>query len=64
MAEAKALKAEIFRSPDGWRYRVKAKNGKVIDKAEQGFSNKGYMIRVRLIQRHGLTRSDIFEVAK
>lgn len=35
-------KALIYRAPDGWRYRVKAGNGRIVEASEEAFYRKVY----------------------
>lgn len=38
-------KAIVYRAGDGWRYRVKAGNGRTVDASEEAFSRKFTAVR-------------------
>lgn len=52
--------AQVYKADDGWRYRVRGGNWKVIGSSEEGFKNKNYAIK-RLLAAYPQTESiDVF----
>jgi len=53
--------AQVYNTPDGWRYRARGGNWKVVGASEEAFKSKNYAIK-RLLATYPQTESiDVFD---
>ena len=53
--------AQVYNSTDGWRYRVRGGNWKIIGRSEEAFKSKNYAIK-RLLATYPQTESiDVYD---